>query len=124
MNAQKVKYTTIIGLATVCLLWFSAVATAKELHVPSEYKTIQSAIDAAFPMDTVKVARGTYSENIVVKTGIKVNGAGKNVTTITASSRAYITEKIALLRCSGGHRPPFQSPCLWLFIKTNQERMN
>lgn len=86
MKAKIVKYSTIIGLATICLLCFSVVAIAKELHVPSEYKTIQSAIDAAFPMDTVKVAKGTYSENIVVKTGIKVIGARKDVTTITASS--------------------------------------
>jgi len=86
MNAQKVKYSIIIGLATICLLWFSAVATAKDLHVPSEYKTIQSAIDAALPMDTVIVAKGTYAESIAVKTGIKVIGAGKEVTTITASS--------------------------------------
>ena len=85
MNAQKFKYTIIIGLATVCLC-FSAVATAKELRVPSEYNTIQSAIDAAFPMDTVIVAKGIYSESIAVKTGLKVIGAGKEVTTITASN--------------------------------------
>ena len=85
MNAQKFKYTIIIGLATVCLC-FSAVATAKELRVPSEYNTIQVAIDAALPMDTVIVAKGTYAESIVVKTGIKVIGAGREATTITNSS--------------------------------------
>jgi len=86
MKAPKIKYKIIISLATICLSCFSAVAIAKDLHVPSEYNTIQAAIDAAFPMDTVIVAKGIYSESIAVKTGLKVIGAGKEVTTITNSS--------------------------------------
>ncbi len=50
MKTQKIKYTTIIGFAAICLC-FSAVAIAKDLHVPSEYNTIQAAIDAAFPVE-------------------------------------------------------------------------
>jgi len=92
MDAQKFNYTIIIGLATICLSFFSPVAIAKDLHVPSEYNTIQSAIDAAFPMDTVIVARGIYSESIAVKTGLKVIGAGKEVTTITNSSGECIVK--------------------------------
>jgi len=42
-----------------------------QLHVPSEYATIQSAIDEAFGGDTIIVEPGTYNENI--------NFKGKNV---------------------------------------------
>jgi hypothetical protein len=52
------------------------------LRVPDQYGTIQEAIDAAFPADTVLVAAGTYNENILMKNEVIVQGAGAVVTTI------------------------------------------
>ena len=40
--------------------------------VPDDYPTIQSAIDAAQPRDTVLVKAGTYHEPIAMKKGVKV----------------------------------------------------
>ncbi len=44
----------------------------RRLSVPEEFSTIQSAIDAAGPGDTVLVKPGTYFELIVMKDGIKL----------------------------------------------------
>ncbi len=52
------------------------------LYVPGHYPTIQAAIDAAANGDTVLVAAGIYYENITLKDGVQVRGAGADVTTI------------------------------------------
>ncbi|MGY8767549.1 MAG: right-handed parallel beta-helix repeat-containing protein [Pirellulales bacterium] len=49
---------------------------AAELQVPAENKTIQSAIDAAEPGDTILVAQGTYHERLQLKSGVTLKSAG------------------------------------------------
>jgi hypothetical protein len=49
------------------------------LYVPSEYPTIQAAVNAADPGDTILVASGTYPEQVVIpaaKAGITIQGDG------------------------------------------------
>jgi Right handed beta helix region len=49
--------------------------------VPSEYRTIQAAVDAARPGDLVLIAPGTYSEQVVVppaRKDIVIRGADRN----------------------------------------------
>ncbi|RPI00606.1 MAG: hypothetical protein EHM64_16925, partial [Ignavibacteriae bacterium] len=59
----------------------TASSTARVRRVPQEYPTIQSAVDAAQPADTVIVSEGTYRENI------KYHGKG-----IVVTSKFYLTK--------------------------------
>jgi len=65
-SLERRSVRAIIGTAFV--LFFTCcclAARANTLHVPSEFATIQGALDAAVSGDSVLVAEGTYTENIV-----------------------------------------------------------
>ncbi len=61
----------------VCGWFISAAAQANPLLVPTDYSTIQAAIDAASAGDTVLVSPGTYPENLDFK--------GKAITVASAA---------------------------------------
>ncbi len=60
----------------------SYAASSTTLIVPSQYSTIQSAINAANSGDTVKVLRGTYTEQLFINKSITLLGAGASSTVI------------------------------------------
>jgi len=62
-------------------LWVSP-ALARVIHVPGEYPTIQQGIDAAVSGDIVIVAPGHYLEEINLKAGVAVQGAGEGLSVI------------------------------------------
>lgn len=62
-------------------------AASRQLNVPHEYATIQSAIEAASPGDTVKVAAGTYHEALKMRPGVCLLGAGAKHTTLDAQGQ-------------------------------------
>ncbi|MBK6938936.1 MAG: right-handed parallel beta-helix repeat-containing protein [Planctomycetes bacterium] len=71
------------SLAAFVLL--TSVASASTLRVPKDFPTIQDAVDAAVSGDTIRVAKGTYFENVVVP-------VGKNDLTIRGSGPATIVD--------------------------------
>jgi hypothetical protein len=68
--------------ALTALLVVGSRAQAKDVVVPRDYPTIQAAVDAAAPGDTVKVRPGTYEEEVVVVKDLRIRGAGTGATTI------------------------------------------
>ncbi len=68
------------------------VADPRSRQVPAEFATIQDAIDASSPPDTVVVAPGTYGENIVLKNGVIVTSSGgRSATTISSSTSPVVS---------------------------------
>jgi hypothetical protein len=64
------------------------VGTAAVLAVPGTYATIQAAVTAAAPGDTIDVAAGVYAENVIVTTPVLIRGAGAAATIIRPSFSA------------------------------------
>lgn len=61
------------------------------LKVPGDHPTISAAIAAANPGDTVRVAGGTYREQVVIDKAIKLQGAGFEKTIIDGENRTDLT---------------------------------
>ena len=63
------------------LIFFSGLY-AITINVPGDYTTIQDALDVADDGDTVLVASGTYTENLLIESGVtllSVDGANSTV---------------------------------------------
>jgi hypothetical protein len=59
-------------------------ASARQIRVPRDYATIQGAIDAASPGDTVRVEPGTYTESVQLRAGVCLLGSGAPRTILDA----------------------------------------
>ncbi|MAI69780.1 MAG: hypothetical protein CMM01_02580 [Rhodopirellula sp.] len=75
----------------------------KILHVPEEFRLIQSAIDKASPGDCVLVQQGRYSERLVLAAGVIVRSAGGEDRGVLGLQRA---EKTILDGEGGSNRLP------------------
>ena len=75
MNMKRRIISKILGIAVAFLVMGamfgglpSTASAAATIYVPDDYSTIQAAVDAASPGDTILVASGNYTENIDVST--------------------------------------------------------
>jgi len=88
---MKRKMISVL-FAVVLVLSFSLMSTvpvaadaAITIYVPDDYPTIQEAIIAASPGDTISVAAGTYTENVDVNKQVTIIGTGEADTIVTAA---------------------------------------
>lgn len=77
-------YVILAGL----ILFTTEIALGAEHIVPGDFDTIQAAIDAAAPGDTVHVNAGVYRECVTLKSGIRLEGAGWESTVVECEPRS------------------------------------
>jgi parallel beta-helix repeat protein len=95
------KSLLFAAVALIVLATLVVPASAAELTVGTDgqYKTIQQAVNAAKSGDTISVAPGTYTENVVVDKSLTIIAASGRPTVQAADSSA----DVFLLTSSGVH---------------------
>lgn len=83
---MKTHLIHVKGLAVVAALALAVPGFAATLSVPSQYSTIQAAVNAAAPGDTISIANGTYNEQVVI------SSAKNHLTFIGASQTGVILQ--------------------------------
>ncbi|QAA76238.1 MAG: hypothetical protein BIP78_0472 [Candidatus Bipolaricaulis sibiricus] len=76
-------------LVTGLALLVSMTGLAATINVPGDYPTIQAAISAAEPGDTIIVAAGTYIENLNITKAVTISGVGKDLVILQPKSAGY-----------------------------------
>ena len=80
----------LISILSITVPIIPTSASPNVIHVPTDYSTIQAAVDAANPGDTVFVWNGTYYEQVVINKSLTLEGQGD--TTIVKPSSADLTQ--------------------------------
>lgn len=74
MDKRRIVTRILMLLAVLALC--AAQAAAATINVPGDYATIQAAINAASPGDTIQIAPGTYAESLDINKTLTIVGAG------------------------------------------------
>lgn len=75
-----------------------------DINVPSQYATIQAAVDAAVSGNTVCVGIGTYNENVTINKSITLAGRGASKSIINGQAQSYNiygVSTVVILNASG-----------------------
>lgn len=77
-TTMRIREAVSIVLLVACLIrtveWGYSPQTLTTIQVPQAYHSIQEAIDAAAPGDTIHVSAGIYNEELVINKSIKLMG--------------------------------------------------
>ena len=87
----------LIANTFVLLILSQTAVFAANIYVPDDYSTIQAAVDASSPDDTIIIRDGTYIENVEIYKNLTIkseSGAGKTIVQ-AANSEYHVFEVIA-----------------------------
>ena len=90
MESRKYKIGVIAFAVILVMLAFAGSASAKTIIVPDDYSTIQGAVNAADPADTIYVHSGVYIEHVTVGKSLMLTGEDKETTIIDGSGTGYV----------------------------------
>ena len=76
---KAISTIVVVTVALSILVAFSATASAADIYVPTNYSTIQAAINAASDGDTINVAAGTYTETVAANKQVTLLGANHDI---------------------------------------------
>ena len=79
---KKIVVSLAVASVLLTLLASTPAYAASTIVVPRDYPTIQAAVDAAAPGDTIMVESGTYTEEVVIGKDVNLRGAGVGATVI------------------------------------------
>jgi len=86
MNGRTVSWIMFTLLLTGIFISAANIqpveAEPRTIIVPDDYPTIQAAINAASPGDTIFVCNGTYYENVIVNKAVRLVGEDRSATVI------------------------------------------
>jgi predicted outer membrane repeat protein len=88
MEETTMKRAAVLALLFGASLTLPTIASGKTIDVPGEFPTIQGAVNVAASGDVIAINPGTYTENITLKNGVSLQGAGMGVTVIDGGARA------------------------------------
>ena len=77
-------FFVIIGLMIFSVMSIHSSNGASVLVVPTQYPTIQVAVDAAAQGNTIKVLPGVYTEQVLIHKDLLLQGSGLKFTIIQA----------------------------------------
>lgn len=96
------------------------------IRVPDDYPTIQGAINAAIPGDTIYVHNGTYHENVVVNKTVSLIGENKSNTIIDGGGMGIVvnvtSNNVVITKFTvrnSGHYFPNSGICVFHSNRTN-----
>src|SRR6185437_6448929 len=82
-EVRRIPMHRLLSATLVCVLAAASLAAGAAVrNVPQRYATIQAAVNAAQPGDTVRINGGTYHESVIIMNTFNIDIDGENGATM------------------------------------------